>query len=138
MKKASNILYLITIIASIVGAIIIAISASVLLNYSSAEYTEAIANNIKNGSVRTSYTGTYTEQAEQIQALFKGLGIFYMIVAGLFILAAIVSIIARHSSGKGIHVFAIVIGIISLTIIPTVAGCLALSAKKREDQYNMY
>lgn len=128
MRRASNILYTISIIVLFISMFFIAISGIVFLVLSSDKFTQDITEGIMNGKINTSYSGTPAEQAKQIQDMFKILGIVFMVFASLYLLTAIFSIIAKGSKSLGAHIITIVFGFLSFTIAPAIGGFLGIAA----------
>ena len=88
---------------------------------------DAIIASLKDGSMTTSYTGTYEEMATAIQALFGGLAFAFIIIGAFYLITPIVSLIASSSNSKGLHIVGLVLSILGFDMILILGNAFGLA-----------
>ena len=126
MKKASNILYLIGGIYAIVSVAALLIAGVILLIFSSSALTATIIKGIEEGTIHTSFTGSPEEIAVMIQITFLAIGITFIAVSAIYVIAGIIAFKGRNNDKKNLFVANIVFGVITENPLILLASIFAL------------
>ena len=127
MKSASKILIIVGSILSFLGFIGLIVTAIIFFNMAAPSNKDAIIASLKDGSMTTSYTGTYEEMATAIQALFGGLAFAFIIIGAFYLITPIVSLIASSSNSKGLHIVGLVLSILGFDMILILGNAFGLA-----------
>lgn len=126
MKKATEILLIISGVLSIVAAVGYLVSAIVLFAFASPQFTELVIKGLQEGSIHTTLPGTPEEVAKVVQMFFLGIGIAFLITLAFSISNAVFSLVARKNGTTVNYVLTIVFSVLSGTMIGIVGGIIGL------------
>ena len=126
MKKASDILLLISGVISIVWGIGYLIAAIVMFVFTSPQMTQFIINGLNDGTIRSTLPGTPEEVAAAIQLVFLVIGIVMVVALAFSVTCAVFSFTTKNSRSTIGYVLVLVFGLLSGTFVGTVGGILGL------------
>jgi len=134
MRKASNIIFLVSAIVSIVAVISLLITSFVFLAFTTPEAKEEIIKALQDGRMTTSVPGTINEQADAIQAIFKTFGIVFLFASAFGVANTVICFVARKKHTTAILVLSIVFGVLSFVEINIVASIFGFIANARQEE----
>lgn len=134
MKKASNILLLLSAIFGIFGVITLVIVGAMFLVFTSPEAKEAIIKGIQDGTIHTTLPGTIEEQAVAIQGMFMGIGIGLLIGAAVTVGGVVIYFLARSKDTMALYITALVLSILGGSILAFLGSLFGLITKSQEKQ----
>ena len=134
MKKASNILLLLSAIFGIFGVITLVIVGAMFLAFTSPEAKEAIIKGIQDGTIHSSWPGTIEEQAVAIQGMFMGLGIGFLIGAVVTVGGVVIYFLARSKDTMALYITALVLSILGGSILAFLGSLFGIITKSQEKQ----
>ena len=134
MKKASNILFLVGEIVSVIVAVVYITCGSLFAVYSSPDKTDEIIYGIEHEIIHSGFKGTVEEQAYFIQVLFLTLAIVFFIMLAIVLINLAVTIIARRNTTKTTCILNIVFGTLSGVEVNLVGGIFGLISTIRENK----
>lgn len=132
MRSGSKIVLIINAILSIIAAVFMGIGSAIFFVFSGASQTENVEKAIENGTLETDFTGTVAEQAEQVQLLFKILGVVVIFLAIIYIIVAIICHIANKKHSSVAYAILIGLGVISSSWLSLIGGILGIVANHQE------
>lgn len=133
MKKASNIILLISAIMGFVLMGIFLISAITFAIFTSPSFSSYIIEGINNGTIDTTASSP-EETANIVRIVFTILSGVYIYLAIFSLISAIISINARNKETNSVYIACIVLGIISGNEIALVGSILGLISNNKEQQ----
>jgi len=131
MKKASNIILLVGAIMAFVSAVSMFICGIMFI--AGIGFVASIIT-AEGGSAASAESADMA--AEIVTFVYAVIGIVFIFVAILMVVAGIISLIARSKETKGLYIAAIVFGVIGSEVC-LVGAILGLIAKNREDNKNI-
>lgn len=131
MRKASDIILLVGAIISIVCVLVFLI-IGIIMTLAGQLSTEEIIKAMNEGKYTTDVPGTPEEKAAAIKAILTGTGIFFLVVAVLGVVNAVLGFVARVKKSTPLYVANIVFGVLSLTEVTLVGGIFGLIANGQE------
>ena len=129
MKKASDILMLISGVISILWAVGYLISAIVFFVLCSPQATEFIVNGLKDGTIHSTLPGTPEEIAAALQIVFLTIAVIMVVALAFAITCAVFSFTTKNSRSTIGYILVLVFGVLSGTFVGTVGGILGLVSK---------
>lgn len=126
MKKASQILFLISGIFSIIYSVLMFVFSILFIVFSNPEFKQTIIDGIVDGTIHSSFPGTPAEQAAAIQEMFLVAGVIFIFIFMFSVANAVLSFIARNKHNTGMFVVNIVFGFLSGIILNSIGGILGL------------
>ena len=133
MKKASDIILLISAIMGFVLMGIFLISAITFAIFTSPSFSSYIIEGINNGTIDTTASSP-EEAANIVKIVFTILSGVYIYLAIFALISAIISINARNKKTNSVYIACIVLGIISGNEIALVGSILGLISINKEQQ----
>lgn len=134
MRKASNVIFLVSAIVSIVAVIGLLITSLVFLAFTTPEAKEEIIKALQDGRMTTSVPGTLNEQADAIQAIFKAFGIIFLFASVFGVANTVICFVARKKHTTGVLVLSIVFGVLSFVEINILASIFGFVANARQEE----
>ena len=128
MKRASQILLIVTAVLSFVGIVGLLIGAIVLFVFGSPAMHDMIVKGIQEGTINTSFDGDPETVANAVQAMFITAGVIVMIAILPTILCAIFSLVANKKSTDGWYIVVIVFSALTGSLFGIVGGILGVVA----------
>ncbi len=132
MKKAADILLIISGIISIVWAVGYLIAAIVFFILSSPQFGQYIIDGLNNGSIHSTIPGTPEQQVAAIQLAFLIVGIVMAIALAFSIACAVFSFIGRNKRSTVSYVLIIMFSVLSGTIVGLVGSIFGLVSKDEQ------
>ena len=133
MKKASNVLYMVGVLLTLLGLPVFTIIVITSFGIANPGYTQSIIDSINSGEVTYNIPGTTEEQAAWVQHYFLILGIIFLIFGIINVAKFVISIMAKRMvDNKTLHIIALVLGILSGGILIVLASIFALITLKQE------
>ena len=133
MKKASNIILLISAIMGFVLMGVFLISAITFAIFTSPSFSSYIIEGINNGTIHTTASSP-EEAANIVRIVFTILSGVYIYLAIFSLISAIISINARNKETNNVYIACIVLGLISGNEIVLVGSILGLISNNKEQQ----
>lgn len=129
MRKASEILLLISGILSIIAAFGYLVSMIVFFVLGSPSFTNIVIQGLEDGTIQTTIQGTPAEVAAFMQLTFMTLAIVFIFLLLFAVGSAIVAFLGKKKGGTALYILNIVFGLLSGTILNIVGGIIGLVAK---------
>ena len=136
MKKAKEILCIVSVPVSILLALMFLGFGITFLVFTSPTFTDLIVQGINEGQITSDLPGTPEEQAVAIQAMFLVFGITFIIPVVFQIANAVISGITIKKENKALYIANIVFGLLSgveLNFIAGIFGLIDLARKPKND-----
>ncbi len=130
MKKAGQILLLISGIFTIISAIAVIIGGIVCLVFAGPELRQVIIDGIKDGTITTTIPGTPEEVAAILQSTFLVVGISLLASVIVIVGCAVVAFLGVKFNSKGLYIANIVLGIVGGSIFSLIGGILCLASNE--------
>ena len=131
MKKTGNILIIVGMVFTILSVLGLLITGIVFMVLASPDNKADIMKGLIDGSTTTTFEGTVSEQADQIQTLFKVLGTIFFIMSAGYVVNTVLDIVTVKSGKKGLYVAVIVMNVIFFNILVLLGGIFALVDDKQ-------
>ena len=122
MRKASNVLFKVAGILSIICAVVLIPTSIVFLVLTAPECEEILVDMVK---------GTTTTVAE-LRSTLSSLGIWFIISGFGSIANAVLCFLARNRRSVAVYILNIIFGVVSSVVINIVAAILGLASMNRE------
>ena len=135
MRKASNCLYLIGTILTLMALPIFVAMIAVSFGISNPNFTQNLINGINNGDINPgNIPGTVEEQAATIQSYFKTYGIVFSVFGALNLAKFIIAITAKRSNENPFHISVLVLSILTVGPLLILASIFAIVMNKKEGE----
>ena len=128
MKKAADILLIISAIVGFVSVAGLLIAAIAFFVFASPASSEIIRQGIENGSVNVGIQGTVEEKVAFAQGILGVTGGVLLVIALPTIIVSILCLVARKKDTQNWYIAIIVLAIISGQVLMLVAGVLGIVA----------
>lgn len=133
MRKASNVLYIVGAILTLLGLPVFIAMVLVSFGIANPSYTQNIVDGINSGSISTTgLSGTPEEIAAVIQSYFRTFAIIFTVFGVLNIAKFVMAITAKRSNSNPFHITALVLSILTVDPVLVVGSILALVCNKKE------
>ena len=134
MKKAGNIVLLISGILSIISAVSCLAGGIIMLAFTSPAAYNLIVEGLKSGTISSTLPGTPEQIALTIQAMFLGYGIA-CVVESLFMAAcAVFAFMARAKESLSLFITNIVLGALSGSLTAIAGGIFGIIGHNKEKE----
>lgn len=127
MRSASRILIIIGAVLAFLSLLGLLITGIVFLVLANPEARQTILDGLSNGSITSSFTGSTEEQAQQIQELFKILGIVFIALSAVYLVSPIVSLIASGKNSKGLYILGLVLSVLAFDLFLILGNAFGLA-----------
>ena len=135
MRKASNYLYLIGTILTLMALPIFVATIAVAFGISNSNFTQNIIELINDGKVNPGdIPGTVEEQALTIQSYYRTAGIIFSVFGALNLAKFIVAITAKRSNENPFHITVLVLSIVTIGPLLILASIFAIVMNKKEGE----
>ncbi len=134
MKKASNILFKISIALQFVLVGTFLLLAILFIFFALPMNTDLIIGALQEGWITSSFQGTTEEVAGQIQMLLMVMGIFFIPYAIVPLISAILCIVAVKKPSKRNYIANIVLGALCGSYLPVLAAIFGLISLSQENK----
>ena len=129
MKKAGNILLIISGVFAIISAVGCLIGGIVMLVMSGPSFFDKIVALVESGEIHSSHQGTPEEIAAFIQFVFMVCGIVCMTEVGFCSACGVVAFLGKKKETEGLYIANIILGVLSGSIFAIVGGVLGIVGK---------
>lgn len=130
MKKAGQVLLLISGIFTIISTIGVIVGGIVCLFFAGPEARQWIIDGIKDGTITTTIPGTPEEVAAILQSTLLIVGISLLVSIVVTVGCAVVAFLATKYDSKGLYIANIVLGIVGGSIFSLIGGILCLASNE--------
>ena len=135
MRKASNYLYLIGTILTLMALPIFVATIAVAFGISNSNFTQNMIELINDGKVNPGdISGTVEEQALTIQSYYRTAGIIFSVFGALNLAKFIVAITAKRSNENPFHISVLVLSILTVGPLLILASIFAIVMNKKEGE----
>lgn len=132
MKNAAKILMLIGAIISIFAAVTFLILGLVfVLMGIDSEAKNSIIQGLSDGTITTTFEGTYEEQATAIQLVYAVLGFAFVIWTVVLLIGSVITFVARSKYNKPLLIITIILGVVGMVYINSVGAVFGLIDNSR-------
>jgi len=133
MRKASNTLYLLGTILTLLALPIFVAMIFVSFGIANPDFAQNIIDGIKNGAINPgNLPGTPEEQTAAIQEYFRNGAIIFLVFGILNLGKFVTSITARRSNENYFHITVLVLSILTLGPILILASIFGIVCNKKE------
>lgn len=126
MRSASRILIIIGAVLAFLSLLGLLIAGIVFLVLANPEARQTILDGLSSGAITSSFTGSTEEQAQQIQELFKILGIVFIALSAVYLVSPIVSLIASGKNSKGLYILGLVLSVLAFDLFLILGNAFGL------------
>ena len=132
MKKAADILLIISGIISIVWGIGYLVAAIVFFILSSPQFGQLIIDGLNNGTIHSTIPGTPEQQVAAIQLIFLTIAIVMTIALAFAIACSVFSFLGRSKKSTVGYILIIAFSVLSGTIVGLVGSIFGLISKDEQ------
>ena len=136
MKKASNILFKISIAVQFILVGTFLLLGIMFLLFALPANKEIIIQGLNEGWITSNFEGTPEEVATQIQVLMLGFGVYFLPFTIIPLISAILCIVAVKKPSKGNYIANIILGALcgsGLPVLGAIFGLIALNQENKKE-----
>lgn len=137
MKKASDIILLVSAILSILAVVGYLLAGILCIKFSQTQYKDYYVELIENGKIEIGFLKTTEEKAKFVMRLIYLLGIYLLVLIIPSVVSSFLSFRVRTDSTIGLYVTNIVFGVASsnyVAIVGSIFGLIALNQMKNKEE----
>ena len=135
MRKASNILYILGAVLTLLALPIFVAMILVSFGIANPGYAQEIINGINSGAINPGeLPGTVEEQAAAIQTYFRTAGIIFLVFGILNLGKFVMAITAKRANENPFHITVLVLSILTVGPLLILASIFAIVCNKKEGE----